>query len=62
MHIETHHETLTVKELKALLEKLPDDTEVDFLGYGMGGTFYEHVRSSDFIFDVGKNILIIKAD
>lgn len=53
---------MKVKDLKELLTRIPDDTEIDFLGYAMGGTFYERTRPEDFIYSADQKTLVIKAD
>lgn len=53
---------MKVKELIELLQKVPEDADVDFLGYGMGSTFFERVRPEDFIYSEDQKTLVIKAD
>lgn len=53
---------MKVKELIELLQRLPEEAEVDFLGYSMGSTFYERVRPEDFIYSDEQKTLVIKAD
>lgn len=53
---------MKVKELIELLQKVPEDSDVDFLGYGMGSTFFERVRPEDFVYVEEQKTLVIKAD
>lgn len=53
---------MKVNELKELLADIPDETEIDFLGYGSGAAFYERVTPQDFIYSYEQKTLIIKAD
>lgn len=53
---------MKVKDLKFLLSKLPEDTEIDFLGYSNGISFYERVWPDNFIYSAEQKTLIIKAD
>lgn len=53
---------MQVKDLKLLLDKIPDETELDFLGCNSDGSFYERVRPEDFIYSENQKTLIIKTD
>ena len=53
------HKSITVKELKTLLNKLPDETELDYL---VSRNQFERVLLEDFIYDDINKVLLIKAD
>ena len=53
------HKSITIKELKTLLNKLPDETELDYL---VSRNQFERVLLEDFIYDDINKVLLIKAD
>lgn len=53
------YKSITIKELKTLLNKLPDETELDYL---VSRNQFERVLLEDFIYDDINKVLLIKAD
>ncbi len=53
------NKSITIKQLKELLNKLPEETELDYL---VSRNQYERVLLEDFIYDDINKVLLIKAD
>lgn len=53
---------MTVKELKAHLDRFPEDAEVEFYGYAAGFHFHEKTTENDFVYSEDQKKVIIQAD
>jgi hypothetical protein len=53
---------MTVDELRKILDTLPNNTEIEFIGYAQGREFIEKAAPSDFVYDKWNSALMIKTD